>query len=373
MSDVSFLDSDKAARSRAGLVVVDRLVITFLVDNNIEWFAKLPPGFMHEMRQHLSDQTPEYDPETGVPIIDLENFCCGAHGFAALIETQVYGEASHLTLFDTGPDSKSICRNAMAMQIPVDQVERVILSHWHRDHSGGMLSFLRMRSDQVSKCVVDLHPDRPIARGIAIPPTYETIIGRLPADPTFELITEAGGIVEKHAEGHVVAGKAIYVSGEIPRVTPFEEGLPGGVRFVGEDGQPGKWISEPHIMDERYALVDVAGKGLVIFSACSHAGIVNVVTDAIRRFSRPIYMIIGGLHLGTPDLSTRIPPTVDFLAQQLRPSPTYVLPMHCSGFQCKIALESALGEGCVPAGVGMKAEIHGDREADDRLFYPTFP
>ena len=63
-------------------------------------------------------------------------------------------------------------------------------------------------------------------------------------------------------------------------------------------------------MDERYAAIDVIGKGLVIFSAwvcgrlcgvcasvltpccrCSHAGIVNVVKDAVDRFSRPIYMV----------------------------------------------------------------------------------
>ena len=61
-------------------------------------------------------------------------------------------------------------------------------------------------------------------------------------------------------------------------------------------------------MDERYAAIDVAGKGLVIFSAyvsrgmisppsfnshhrCSHAGIVNVVKDAVKIFGRPIYMV----------------------------------------------------------------------------------
>ncbi|KAL4080353.1 hypothetical protein V8B97DRAFT_740284 [Scleroderma yunnanense] len=257
--------SDHPADPRVGLVTVDRLAITFLVDNNIEWFAKLPPGFMHETKQHLSSQ-PTKDPQTGVPIIDLENFCCGAHGFSALIETQVEGKKPHLTLFDTGPDSKSIFRNVTAMQVPVNLVETVVLSHWHSDHSGGMLSFLQMRSCDAPKCVVDLHPGRPIARGIAIPPTYETIIGRLPADPTFESIEAAGGIVEKHADGHTIADETIYISGEIPRVTAFEEGLPGGVRFVEEDGQRGRWTAEPHIMDERYAVVDVTGKGLVIFN-----------------------------------------------------------------------------------------------------------
>jgi len=44
-------------------------------------------------------------------------------------------------------------------------------------------------------------------------------------------------------------------------------------------------------MDERYAAVDVLGKGLVLFSSCSHAGICNVVTDAVKRFQRPVYMV----------------------------------------------------------------------------------
>ncbi|KZP32912.1 hypothetical protein FIBSPDRAFT_721887, partial [Athelia psychrophila] len=157
----------------------------------------------------------------------------------------------------------------------------------------------------------------------------------------------------------------VWVSGEIPRITEFEGGLLGGVRwFETENGGKGGWKSEEHIMDERYACIDVAGKGLVIFSACSHAGIVNVIKDAIATFSRPI---IGGLHLAGPELAYRIKPTADFFSTQMRPSPTYVLPMHCSGFNCKIALQEALGEACVPAGVGMKVTVDGNRLLDERL------
>ncbi|KAI9569745.1 beta-lactamase-like protein [Boletus coccyginus] len=360
--------SDASSDSRAGLVVVDKFTVTFLVDNCIEWMTKLPPGFTHELRQHLFDQYAAKDVRTGVPILDFENFCCGAHGFSALIETQVDGQNKHLVLFDTGPDSKSIVRNVLAMQAPVDDVETVILSHWHSDHSGGMLSFLGMRSASARACIVDLHPDRPEARGIAVPPTFETVICRLPDDPTFEQIENAGGTVRTSRDAHTVAEGTIYVSGEIPRVTPYEGGLLGGVRFRKEGG----WVSEPHLMDERYAAIDVAGKGLVIFSACSHAGIVNVVKDAVRKLVRPVYMVVGGLHLAGPELVPRIPHTVNFLANELRPAPTYVLPMHCSGFQSKIALERAFGDGCVPGGVGMKVEIRGDREGDTRLLPAVF-
>ena len=114
---------------------------------------------------------------------------------------------------------------------------------------------------------------------------------------------------------------------------------------------------------------------------CSHAGIVNVVTDAVKTFQRPVYMVfqssiytlgddepssqvIGGLHLGSADLEPRIAPTVEFLSKKLRPAPTYVLPMHCSGFSVKVALEQALGEGCVPAGVGIVINAEGNAEME---------
>ncbi|KLO18414.1 hypothetical protein SCHPADRAFT_819894 [Schizopora paradoxa] len=363
------------------LIRVSNLKLTFIVDNCIEWFTKMPPGFSSELARHLSDNPPLCE-RTGVPFVDLENYCCGAHGFSVLIETQA-GNETHSVLFDTGPDSKSIIRNLQSMRIPILNIERIILSHWHSDHSGGLLSFLKYRNEvgsthsvssssqtkASSKVVVDLHPDRPIARGIR-PLNVGKVIGRLPEDPSFSAIEAAGAVVETHAEGHVVAGGTVYVSGEIPRVTYFEQGLLGAVRWVEGPGGA-EWTPEPDIMDERYAAIDVLGKGLVIFSACSHAGIVNVMRDAVTVFKRPVHMIIGGLHLGGPELQPRIAPTVNFLSDKIKPSPTYVLPMHCTGFNAKVALEEALGEGCVPAGVGITVNIEGDLKDDDRLFPPT--
>ena len=129
-----------------------------------------------------------------------------------------------------------------------------MLSHWHSDHSGGLLSFLHHRRAHVGptstgavspvQIVADLHPDRPIARGIA-PPRVGQVIGRLPADPEFAQIAALGAIVETHAEGHAIAGGTVWVSGEIPRVTHFEGGLPGAVRWVEpEGGEKGEWVKE---------------------------------------------------------------------------------------------------------------------------------
>lgn len=165
------------------------------------------------------------------------------------------------------------------MRVPVEKIERVVMSHWHSDHTGGLLSFLKGRT---APCIIDVHPDQPIARGIAPGPTHDTVVCMLAHDPTVEQIEQLGGIVEMHSQGHAVAGNTVWVSGEIPRVTPYEPGILGGMRFFRDEksGQ-GKWKAEQvcgsssrhsidttkHIMDERYALVDVVGKGLVIFSA----------------------------------------------------------------------------------------------------------
>ena len=138
------------------------------------------------------------------------------------------------------------------MKVPVHDVERVILSHWHSDHSGGLLAFLQhhqaewgahhLKSNGSSPIIVDLHPNRPIARGIA-PPAVGKVIGRLAEDPSFEDINKYGK-VELNNHPHVVADGTVFVSGEIPRKTSFEEGLVGGMRWIEENDEK-KWISEP--------------------------------------------------------------------------------------------------------------------------------
>ena len=82
--------------------------------------------------------------------------------------------------------------------------------------------------------------------------------------------------------------------------------------------------------------------------------------------------IVGGLHLAGTELTERIPPTVDFLSNKMRPAPTYILPMHCSGFVAKVALEEAFGEGCVPAGVGNRVIVQESPESEKVMFAATY-
>ena len=58
---------------------------------------------------------------------------------------------------------------------------------------------------------------------------------------------------------------------------------------------------------------------------------------------------------------------MEFFASKMVPAPTYVLPLHCTGFDAKVALAKALEEGCVPAGTGNTVEIKGDESAEEVL------
>jgi 7,8-dihydropterin-6-yl-methyl-4-(beta-D-ribofuranosyl)aminobenzene 5'-phosphate synthase len=162
------------------------------------------------------------------------------------------------TLFDTGPDGAALARNLDSLKVDLIAVDRIVLSHWHRDHSGGILEFLRRRKDATARSaepndaagghgiIVDLHPSRPVARGIAPPPSYQKVLCRLPEDPTVQEIEALGATVVSSGEGHVVQGATVFVSGEIPRVTAWEKGLLGGVRWIPrEGGGGGEWVSEP--------------------------------------------------------------------------------------------------------------------------------
>ena len=106
--------------------------------------------------------------------------------------------------------------------------------------------------------VVDLHPDRPEYRGMAI---GEEIIS-LQADPTVEEIEGAGGVVRMEKEGHAVLDDFFYISGEIPRRTSYEMGLKGGMRF---DEDEGDWFSDERIADERFLMCHLKGELSVLF------------------------------------------------------------------------------------------------------------
>jgi 7,8-dihydropterin-6-yl-methyl-4-(beta-D-ribofuranosyl)aminobenzene 5'-phosphate synthase len=101
-------------------------------------------------------------------------------------------------LFDVGPYGDVWIDNAERLDIDLASIETIVLSHWHWDHSGGLPTVIaaiaeaRRRAGRPDPVAVDLHPDRPDQRGIAMP--SGTIV-MFPEEPTPTEMNNAGGRV----------------------------------------------------------------------------------------------------------------------------------------------------------------------------------
>jgi 7,8-dihydropterin-6-yl-methyl-4-(beta-D-ribofuranosyl)aminobenzene 5'-phosphate synthase len=167
------------------------------------------------------------------------------------------------------------------------------------------------------------------------------------AIPSPHELEELGANVISSDQPQSIFDDFFWISGEIPRVVSYERGFPGHLRRS-EDGSA--WEPDPLIMDERFLAVRVRDKGVVVFTACSHAGVVNVLRHARESFSSVrLYAVAGGFHLSAANEKI-IPPTVEDLGTF---GLSLIAPGHCTGWRATNALLAAFGEDVVtPSAVG---------------------
>lgn len=308
-------------------VPVDRLEVRVLVDNSADMLSTPGPAAESELVGLL---------RRGMRLISGRCLCCAAHGFACTV-TAHRGAERRTVLFDTGPDPLVLIGNAAKLGVDWGEIDAIMLSHGHFDHTGAALAALdAIRNRRAGgKVPVYLHPKMFDRRGQALPDGSVVMLEDVPSP---ELLGEAGAEPIVTTEPADLFDGLFHVSGEIARVTPFEVGLPGHVRR-GDDGK--RWDPDPLLIDERFLAADVAGKGLVIFSACSHAGIVNVLNQARADFpDRPLHAAIGGFHLAGGNEAI-IPQTI----AAMKPFALSVIAAgHCTGWRAQAALAAAFGE-----------------------------
>ena len=199
-------------------------------------------------------------------------------GLSFLVET---GEVN--ILFDTGK-SVSASHNANTVRFDLSQIDKIVLSHGHNDHTGGLRQILRKMKKEVE---IIAHPDIWSAKyrcrqgeadkyiGIPFPRQKLESLGA-----RFNLTTKPVKITD-----------SIMTTGEIPMVSEFEEIDPN--LFVKEGGslQPDKLLDD-------LALIIKTGAGLVVVLGCAHHGIINTLNHAQQLSGvKPIYAVLGGAHL----------------------------------------------------------------------------
>jgi 7,8-dihydropterin-6-yl-methyl-4-(beta-D-ribofuranosyl)aminobenzene 5'-phosphate synthase len=319
------------------LLTVDSLEVSVLVDNVVDPLSTVPDGVTGEYAILRS---------RGLRVASGHARCCANHGLSLVITARV-GNDIRILLFDAGPEAYTLARNGDRLQTPFGEVGAVVLSHGHWDHGGGLPEAIRLVTAANGGNPVPCHVNEGMfaTRAMRLPNGNLTLFEDV-ARPV--QLARLGAEVVSSPAARVVMERMFYVSGEIPRVTPYERGLPGQVRLAA-DGV--SWEPDPLLLDERYVAAVVRGKGAVVFTACSHAGLINVLKDARGVFGDvPLYAVMGGFHLSGPDVEPVIPDTVRDLAEF---SLKKIVPCHCTGWRALHALASVYQEDVLmPAAVG---------------------
>lgn len=314
---------------------LDELNITIVMDNETDTLSS--PGAHEQTPEsagHLDRRSPSHITKGVSHISVFDHLCCACHGLSALLTATKDG-TSHTVLFDVGPYPDIWVANAARLGVDLAQIELIFLSHWHWDHSGGLVDVIAAIAQARSEAglfpvAVDVHPDRPDQRGVQV---SSDRVALLPKDPTIDELTKAGAIVTTNAQDHAIANGFFLGSGEIERRTSFETGLAGHVTLKGDAFEP-----DPLIIDERYLAAHVRGRGVTVLSACSHAGIINATTAAMSRVNAPVDLVLGGYHLAGAEMEQRIEPTIAALRDL---DPNLVAPGHCTGWRAKGQLAAA--------------------------------
>ena len=307
---------------------IDSVDVHVLVDNVTDNLSSVP-SFVETEIAELGRR------RHGTWVLGGSCLCCAAHGLSCLITTRS-GSVNRTLLFDTGPEDRVFEQNVSRLGADLASVGAIVLSHGHWDHGGAMLRALQLIRDRNGGRLIPYyaHPDMFRTRATKQP---DGSMRQMEDVPSIAALTSYGATVINTTEPQLVLDGTAYVSGEIARLTPFETGFPGQYRRT-HDGQG--WELDELIMDERFVAVNVRGKGLVVFTACSHAEVVNVLEQARASFpGTPLFAVLGGLHLSGTNERV-IPQTVEALK-------TFDLSViaagHCTGWRAMSALATAFG------------------------------
>jgi 7,8-dihydropterin-6-yl-methyl-4-(beta-D-ribofuranosyl)aminobenzene 5'-phosphate synthase len=265
------------------------------------------------------------------------------HGFSALVGVTKNGR-EHRVLFDAGVTPDGAVENMRRLDLSPKDIEAIVLSHGHFDHTVGMDGLVRALGRPALPVII--HPEFWSRRRIAIP-------GRDPFEipsTSKSALQGAGFEVIEERQPSFLLDNSLLITGEVDRTTDFEQGFPIHQAF-----RDGDWQPDPLILDDQAAVLHVRDRGLVVLTGCGHAGIVNIVRYAQRLTSIDrVYAVIGGFHLNGPLFEPIIPACCDAVATI---APQVLVPAHCTGWRAVHALAARLPDAFIQNSVGTRYEL----------------
>lgn len=254
------------------------------------------------------------------------------HGLSFLINAQLKDETVQI-LLDTGPSPQIIIENAKQLNIDFTEINAIVLSHGHYDHTGGLLSILSRVSPSTP---ILAHPNifhpkfayRPHLKSIGVPFSPEI------------LTTCNGVLLQTLTPISIVNG--VTTTGEIERKTLYET-------VTGFHTLQNNRFLVDHLIDDQSLILHLKGKGLVIICGCAHSGLINTILHAQHIVKTDtIYAVIGGFHL-----KNATPQRLDATTHALRELDVKLIaPCHCTGPKAIQQFESMWKQHCRPLHVG---------------------
>lgn len=233
-------------------------------------------------------------------------------------------------LFDVGY-SEAFLKNAEKMNIDIDAINKVVISHGHDDHTRGLKYFFNKKRN------VELisHPQsfnyKEDDNGLSIgSPLLKEELSKL--------------CNLKLSKVPIKVSKNIIYLGQIPISNEFEPRYTIGKRVISGEKNGDN-------IEEDSAIVYKGIEGLFIITGCSHSGICNIIEYAKKVCGdNRIVGVIGGFHLFEND--DRLKNTINYLKDN---NIKYLYPCHCVSLNAKVEMAKQLTINEV--GVGLEIEI----------------
>ena len=253
------------------------------------------------------------------------------HGLALWVEA-----AGRRILFDMGPDAAFLA-NAEELGIDVATAAAVVLSHGHADHGGGLGAYLAAADARSAQAPIfvrahafDVHLSGSGERRHAIS-----------LDPALAGAARLVTVTEDALD--IAPGLTLFATTARPHPEPASNARLFAVPAGTSADAAGAEVVADDFSHEQSLLVREGGR-TVLISACSHAGILNIMDEAERLAARPLDAVVAGFHLMAPSaLSTADDTTVRALARELAAHPARYFTFHCTGLAAYSVLRDELG------------------------------
>ncbi len=245
--------------------------------------------------------------------------CLYEHGLSFYLETK-----KHKLLVDTGA-SDALVKNAKVLGVDLTKVDTVILSHGHYDHSGGILSFVKMNPNAkiyMQKNAVGeyYHKDETVEKYIGIDqeikrlPQVVWVDGDLKIDDELELFSH-------------VTGRKLWPQGNLE----LKELVDG--TFLQDE-----------FSHEQYLVITDGEKKLLI-SGCAHNGVLNILEKYRELYGDNPYAMISGFHMRKKsDYTDEDIAVMEETAKELCDTDTVFYTGHCTGEFPFEVMKKILGE-----------------------------